>query len=80
MFRGRVRKFCLEKERNVLVENSENGEEEVYFAIPTGEDPREIIQYIETIIPSANILLAMKAIPNPVLSKAKVNDETRYTL
>ncbi len=80
MFRGRIRKFCLEKNRNVLVENTQDVEKSVRFAIPAGENPSEIKEYIHTISPDATIELIKDNIPNPVLSKIKVNIESRYTL
>jgi len=80
MLRGRIRKFCLENSRNALVENTEDIENSVRFAIPTGEDSIEIEKYVLSVAPDANIEQVMKAIPNPVLSKLKVNLEDRYTL
>lgn len=46
MLRGRIRKFYLEKNRNVLVENIEDIENSVCFAIPTNEDSSEINKYV----------------------------------
>lgn len=80
MFRWRVRKYCIWIEQNILVENSESWEEEVRFAIPSSDDSKSVISYIQSIIPSAEIELILENIPNPVLSKFKVNDETRYSL
>jgi len=80
MFRGRIRKLCLESNRNVLVENTEDIENSVRFAIPTNEDSTEIEKYVLSVALDANINQVMKAIPNPVLSKLKVNLEDRYTL
>lgn len=80
MFRGRVRKYALSLQQNLLVENSETGEEEVHFAIPMGDNPEKIINYITKIIPNAHIEIISEKIPNPVLSKLKVNDDSRYTL
>lgn len=80
MFRGRIRKLCLENNRNVLVENNQEKENSVRFAIPTGEDPTLINEYLKKIIPEVSIQLVAPSIPNPVLSKLKVNNEERYTL
>ena len=80
MFRGRVRKFCLENNRNVLVENTQDSEKSVRFAIPTGEDPSEIIFFLNKILPDVKVDLVSENIPNPVLSKLKVNIEEGYTL
>jgi hypothetical protein len=46
MLRGRIRKFCLEQNRNVLAENTQDIEKSVRFAIPNEEDPTEIINYL----------------------------------
>lgn len=80
MFRGKIRKLCLENDRNVLVENTEDIENSVRFAIPTGEDSIEIEKYVLTVAPDAIIDKVMESIPNPILSKLKVNQEDRYTL
>ena len=80
MLRGRIRKLCLDNDRNVLVENTEDIENSVRFAIPTGEDSIEIEKYVLSVAPDANIKQVMEAVPNPVLSKLKVNSEERYTL
>ena len=80
MFRGKIRKFCLEKGRNVLAENSTDVKGEVRFAVPTNEDASEIIEYIKSIIPDAVVEKVRENIPNPVNSKLKVNIESRYTL
>jgi len=80
MLRGRIRKLCLNKERNVLVENTEDVNDCVRFAIPSGEDATEILEYLHSIIPDVTIDKVSDNIPNPVLSKLKVNLEDRYTL
>ena len=80
MFRGRVRKFCLEKGRNVLVENTQDVEQSVRFAVPSNENVEEIKNYIQTISSDASIEKVKSRVPNPVLSKLKVNTEDRYSL
>lgn len=80
MLRGRIRKFCLEKGRNVLAENTQDIEKSVRFAIPVGDEPKEIVEYLHKILPDATVKLVLEKIPNPVLSKLKVNKEERYTL
>ena len=80
MLRGRIRKFCLQKNRNVLAENTEDIEKSVRFAIPTREDSLEIENFLKSFLPDVTIELVRKNVPNPVLSKLKVNIEDRYTL
>ena len=73
MFRGRIRKLCLIKNRNVLVENTEDIVGSVRFAVPSGESITEIEKYIMSIAPDTDIDQVLTAVPNPVLSKLKVN-------
>jgi len=80
MLRGRIRKFCLENNQNVLAENTQDIKNSVRFAIPTKEDATKINNYINQILQDATIILIKENIPNPILSKLKVNLEERYTL
>ena len=80
MFRGRIRNFCLEKGINVLVENTTDIEDSVRFAVLDSSVVPAIKDYIHTIVNDAQIKLVMEQVPNPVLSKLKVNKEERYTL
>jgi hypothetical protein len=80
MLRWRIRKFCLNEKRNVLVENTGDIQWCVRFAIPADEDPEIIIHYLQSIIWDAEIERVLWAIPNPVLSKLIINQEDRYTL
>ena len=76
--RGRVRVFSLKLKRNVLLENAEDMENRVRFAVPSGEDTSKIIEYLAEIVPDAKVVQVMKDIPNPILSKLKVNRIERY--
>lgn len=78
--RGRIRKFCLENNRNVLVENTQDIQNAVRFAIPSKEDVSSIKEYIKKIILDSSIKLVRENIPNPVLSKLKINIEDRYNI
>ena len=80
MFRGRIRKFCLGKRIDALVENATDIEGAVRFAVVGDGRSSEIADYVRTIAADATVELVMEAVPNPVLSKLKVNDETRYNL
>jgi undecaprenyl pyrophosphate synthase len=55
MLRGRIRKLCLENQRNVLVENTEDLEKQVRFAVPVGEDVELIIDYLRKIISDVQV-------------------------
>jgi hypothetical protein len=80
MLRGRIRKLCIENRRNVLVENTEDIEKRVRFAVPSGENISIISEYLIKIIPDIKIEQVGRDIPNPVLSKLKLNIEKRYDL
>ncbi len=79
MLRGRLRKFANQQGLNFLVENDEAGET-VRFAMLAEADPAMVIEYIKTIVPGADIERVREGIPNPVLSKLKVNLDDRYNV
>jgi len=76
--RGRIRKFTLENEITCLVENASDEENVVRFALIAESPSDSVSDYIKSILPDALITEVLKNIPNPVLSKLKVNDSTRY--
>lgn len=80
MLRGRLRKIWLENEINILAENTTDIGKCVRFALFHGQDPKLFIDYLNTIIDDCNIELIKENLPNPVLSKMKVNIESRYSL
>ena len=84
MFRGRLRKFALENNINLLTENDETLTTCVRFALVSQEQEQEnfgkIVDCIKKIDSDSEVIKVLENIPNPVLSKLKVNDESRYTL
>lgn len=78
MLRGRLRKFANQHNENLLVENDEDGDI-VRFALIAESDPALMQDYILSIIPDAQIT-HIDTVPNPVLSKLKVNLDERYTI
>ena len=50
MLRGRIRKLCLVSNINVLVENTQDIEKSVRFAVIAKEDPSEIVDYLHKIL------------------------------
>lgn len=84
MFRGRLRKFAIENNINLLTENDESETTCVRFALITGEVSSEgfekIVACIAKIDADFTVVKVMENVPNPILSKLKVNDESRYTL
>lgn len=79
-FRGRFRKFAVENEINLLVENTEDIEYSTRFAISSRNSLVEIKNYILSKYSGTNIELVMKNTPNPILSKLRTNIESRYEL
>ena len=78
--RGRIRKFVTEKEITCIVENASDEENTVRFALLAGTDSTEVSTFIKNLLPKASVVSVLKDIPNPVLSKLKVNDSSRYEI
>jgi len=76
--RGRIRKFTIEKGITCLMENASDEDNVVRFALLADSDPTMISQFVSELVPEAEIIVSLKNIPNPVLSKLKVNDSSRY--
>ena len=77
--RWRIRKLCLQNVQNVLLENDEQ-ENIVRFAIFHNEWIEKIQAYLSSILSDVHVTKVMENISNPILSKLKTNDESRYTL
>lgn len=80
MLRGRIRKLGLENNFNVIVENTEDSKNGVRFAVLNEEAAEKVTDYIKSIVSDAVIELKAESVINPVISKLKVNIESRYTL
>ncbi len=80
MLRGRIRKYGIEQNIDVLAENAEDRENGVRFAVTDREDVEVISQYVGSIIIDAVITEVLADVQNPVLSKLKVNQADRYAL
>jgi len=80
MLRGRIRKFSLENNINLLTENASDLENTVRFAILHSENPAELISFIKGMVSDSEVSMMIENLPNPVLSKMKVNKEERYTI
>ncbi len=76
--RGSIRKFTIENEITCLMENASDEDNVVRFALLSFTDSKKIKDFIQNLVPEATIEESLKNVPNPVLSKLKVNDETRY--
>lgn len=80
MLRGRIRKFALEQKINLLTENTSDKENAVRFAVLENQNVDLISKYLQKIVPDVYVEKIATRMPNPVLSKMKVNKEERYTL
>lgn len=80
MLRGRIRKLGIKNGFNVLAENTEDIENGVRFAVQHSQDKETINTYLRKIIDDVKVSLVLEKCPNPVLSKLKVNIESRYNL
>ncbi len=81
-FRGTVRKFAIENDFVLLAENAQDEENTVRFSlIENTYEPKllqQITDFIRSIIPDAEIKQVLDKVPNPILSKLKNNDISRY--
>lgn len=75
-----LRKFGLTNQINILTENASDKENCVRFALLEESLLCIVADYIKGAAPDSEIELIAKDVSNPVLSKMKVNIETRYTL
>lgn len=80
MLRGRIRKFTIENSITCFVENASDKENAVRFAVLTDINPEKVSDFIKTLLPDATINKVLESVQNPVLSKLKVNDLSRYSL
>lgn len=80
MLRGRIRNLGIEKDFNVLAENTEDTENGVRFAVLDKDYAEIVSKYMQTLADDITVELIDENIPNPVLSKLKVNISERYTL
>ena len=65
---------------NLLTENTSDEEGKVRFAVIENSDVSSVVNKIKEMIPDSEVNLIREKVVNPVLSKLKVNDESRYTI
>jgi hypothetical protein len=80
MLRGRIRKLGIEKSFNVLTENTDDENGRVRFAVLNEQDMMSVTKYLKDMIDDVKVAVVLQKCPNPVLSKIKVNIESRYSL
>ena len=76
--RGTLRKFAFDNAINLLAENATDKENCVRFGVLSGSDVHLILEFIAKTFIDTNVESVMENINNPVLSKLKVNDISRY--
>lgn len=85
-FRGRLRKYAISEEINLLVENDEINKNCVRFAVldenfgATQITDELIKNFIKEKIDKDAHITFIESVQNPVLSKLKVNDTERYKI
>ncbi len=81
-FRGSIRKFAIENDIVLLAENAQDEENTVRFALIENTYEQELLEkiliFIRTIISDGEVKQVLNNIPNPILSKLKNNDISRY--
>lgn len=81
-FRGTVRKYAIEHDVILLAENAQDAENTVRFALVENSYEQrlldEITTFIRSFIDDAEIIQVLNHVPNPILSKLKNNDMSRY--
>jgi hypothetical protein len=80
MLRGRIRKFALKNEIELLTENASDIENAVRFALHSEKEPHQVIDFIKTLVSDSKTELVLENIKNPVLSKLQINQEERYSI
>ena len=80
MLRGRIRKFTIENDITCLAENASDKENTVRFALLEETEPAKTVEFIQKLIPGSLVTKILEAVENPILSKLKVNNISRYSL
>ncbi len=81
--RGRIRKFGIVNDITILAENTEDIENAVRIALLSSEADKQIFDvknFLESIIEDIKISPELAPTKNPILSKLKCNDESRYSI
>lgn len=81
-FRGTLRKYSLDNDIVLLAENAQDEENTVRFALVADTYEvtalHNITEFIKTITSDAVVQKVLPNTPNPILSKLKNNDISRY--
>lgn len=81
-FRGSLRRFAIENDFVLLAENAQDEKNTVRFALIENTYEQELLgkitTFIRTIISDGEVKQVLNNVPNPILSKLKNNDISRY--
>lgn len=78
--RGRLRKFAVQHNINLLVENTQDGEPRIRFAVISETDITLIQDFLRRLFDDIQIEVVLRNVKNPVLSRIRVNMDNRYTI
>jgi hypothetical protein len=78
MLRGTIRKFALENNINLLVENTQDVSGKIRIAILSGTNIDVVEKFLSGMISDSKLELKMEKVKNPILAKLKCNIESRY--
>lgn len=81
---SRMRKFAIKQGVNLLVENDQKSSKVIRVAVLEYEwnqtISHQLRDFIKSIDGTVNISTELENVINPVLSKLKINDESRYEI
>ena len=80
MCRGRIRKYALQNDMDLLTENANDVDGVVRVAVLAGTDVSQLEKFLREMFDDAKLSLVRNDLKNPVLSKLKVNLESRYEI
>ncbi len=78
--RGRIRKYSIQIDKTLIVENATDSPNTVRFVVKHGDDITQITTFLKEILEDVTVRKVLEKVQNPILSKLKVNDEQRYKL
>jgi hypothetical protein len=76
--RGTLRKFAIENQIDLIPENAEDQPNTVRYSILANASNKIILSFISNLIPDATVIKVLTCVQNPVSSKLKINDKSRY--
>jgi hypothetical protein len=78
--RGRIRKYAVTHDIDLLVENATDAEGVVRIALVAGSDIGPVDKFVRSLFDDVHIKQVATKMYNPVLSKMDVNNPARYEI